>query len=497
LKNPFPPTAQSAFGKPARPITVFPELGKWNYLQGAQSRDKLPVAMETLIGIILLASVAALSYLLWNDRAELGELRTRLAGIDDLNRERDRIRNDIQAATRQKDAIDKELSLFSQRAKSTEAEIIAKQEQLAKEISSLEEHLEDLSFGLYEPHFSFTTPDEYKAALENLRDEEREMIRAGKAATCPLNWTIGNDKRAGARMTKQYTKLLLRAFNGECDAALANVSWNNVDKMIERIRKAFQALNELGSVMQMSLHGDYLKIKIDELRLTYELEQKKQDEREEQRRIRLQIREEEKAQRDFEKAQADAEKEEEIYQKALTKVREEALGATGEQLRKLTEQISTFEEKLEEAKKVKERAISRAQLTKSGFVYVISNIGSFGERVFKIGMTRRMEPMDRVDELGDASVPFPFDLHAMLYSDNAPELESALHSLVEERRVNLVNRRKEFYRNVDLVEIETFVRNRGLSAQFIHTVEAREYKETQVILATQQINARGVAAGMG
>jgi len=101
---------------------------------------------------------------------------------------------------------------------------------------------------------------------------------------------------------------------------------------------------------------------------------------------------------------------------------------------------------LDEARKAKQRAIARAQLTKSGFVYVISNIGSFREKVFKIGMTRRMEPMERISELSDASVPFPFDLHAMLYSDNAPELEGALHALFEDRRLNMVNRRKEFYR---------------------------------------------------
>ncbi len=123
-------------------------------------------------------------------------------------------------------------------------------------------------------------------------------------------------------------------------------------------------------------------------------------------------------------------------------------------------------------------------MTKSGFVYVISNIGSFGEGVVKVGMTRRMEPMERIAELGDASVPFPFDLHAMLYSDNAPELEGSLHEFLENRRVNLVNPRKEFYRGVDLHEIEGFVRKRGLSAQFIPLAEAKEYRETITLRET-------------
>jgi chromosome segregation ATPase len=259
---------------------------------------------------------------------------------------------------------------------------------------------------------------------------------------CHTKWTVGDSEKEGQRMTKQYTKLMLRGFNWECDAAIANVSWNNVERMEERIRKAFDSLNQLGSVMHMSLTSEFLKLKIDEVRLTYEYEDKRHQEREEQRRIREQIREEERAQQELEKARQQAEREEADYEKALSKARDEALKATGSQLEKLTRQISSFEAKLDEARKNKQRAIARAQLTKSGFVYVISNIGSFGEHIFKIGMTRRLEPMDRIDELSDASVPFPFDLHAMLYSDNAPELETALHKLVQDRQLNMVNARK-------------------------------------------------------
>jgi hypothetical protein len=149
-------------------------------------------------------------------------------------------------------------------------------------------------------------------------------------------------------------------------------------------------------------------------------------------------------------------------------------------LHKLTEQISSFESKLDEARQKKEKAKSRAESgLKSGFVYVISNIGSFGERVYKIGMTRRLDPEERIFELGGASVPFPFDKHALLWSDNAPELENALHQLFAERRLNLVNPRREFYRNVDLEEIENFVKSKGLSAQFTKEPEAREFRETQ------------------
>jgi hypothetical protein len=355
---------------------------------------------------------------------------------------------------------------------------VSRYREVQREVGLLEENLEDISFGLYKPHFDFQTPDEYRRKLEETREYARLMVREGRAAVCKVKWTVGNSAKVGEKMTRQYTKLLLRAFNGECDAAVANVSWNNITKMEERLRKALLSINDLGSVMQMHISPEYFNLRCDELRLTHEYEQKRYEEREEQRQIRERLRDQEKAQREIEKAREEAEREEARNQRALERAREEAAKATGVQLQQLTEQIAGFESKLDEARRNKERAISRAQLTKSGFVYVISNVGSFGERVYKIGMTRRMEPMERIAELGDASVPFPFDLHVMLYSDNAPELEASLHQLFSNRRVNLVNARKEFYRDVELEEIEAFMRERGLSAQFIRQAEAREHRES-------------------
>jgi hypothetical protein len=150
----------------------------------------------------------------------------------------------------------------------------------------------------------------------------------------------------------------------------------------------------------------------------------------------------------------------------------------GSRLEALTQQVSKFEAKLDEARRKKERAIARAQLTKSGFVYIISNIGSFGEKIVKIGMTRRLEPMDRIYELSGAAVPFPYDLHAMLYSDDAPALEYELHCLFADRRLNRVNTRREFFQDVELSEIQTLVHAKGLSAQFLQIPEAREYRQT-------------------
>ena len=358
-------------------------------------------------------------------------------------------------------------------------------EELKSEVGLLEENLEDISFGLYEPHFEFDTAEDYKVELKATRDRQRQLVRSGLAASGSTQWTVSDSRAEGKKMEKQYTKLLLCAFNGECDAAVANVSWNNAKKMEQRVEKALEAINKLGGVMNMSMSPAYLQEKLNEVRLTHEHREKRYQEREEQRRLAREMREEEKAKRELEQEKAKAEREELRNQEVLDKAREEAAKATGRQLEKLTEQIASLERKLSEAHDRKEKAVARAQLTKSGFVYVISNLGSFGEGVVKIGMTRRMEPWDRVKELGDASVPFPFDLHVMMFSEDAPDLEQSLHGHFEDRRVNLANRRKEFYRGVDLDEVEGFIRARGVTAQFVKLAEAREYRETQSTLTAR------------
>lgn len=431
------------------------------------------------------AVVVALSYFLWKAATEAKGLRSRFSGLLDVEAEISAARRTLEKTKAERQSLESEEQRRRDQLSKDYQAALARHRELSEEVSLLEEHVNDISFGLYEPHFKFNTTEEYSTALEKLRDREKELIRSGAAASCRTPWTINNDQRAGQRMAKQYTKLLLRAFNGECEAAVANVSWNNISKMVERVRKSFDAINQLGGVMNMCMSAEYLNLKLDELRLTFEFEEKKHQEREEQRRIKEQIREEERAQQEIEKAREEAEHAEAEYQKLLARAREEALQATGAQLEKLTQQISGFETKLDEARQKKERAVARAQLTKSGFVYIISNIGSFGEGVFKIGMTRRLEPMDRVHELGDASVPFAFDLHAMLYSDNAPELEGALHKEFISRQLNLVNARKEFYRDITLPEIEEFVRGRGLSAQFIAIPEAKEFRQTSALRAQQ------------
>jgi hypothetical protein len=465
----------------------------------------------TLYIILIVASLAllAITYFYSRARRHVAELQARYAPILDIDAEIARRTAEIgvrettaaaditarfKAADVVRQAADEVLRRANQDKNTLAARYalaFAEYERLRSEVTLLEENVEDLSFGLYKPHFDFQSSEEFKRAIEEIRDRQRKLVRAGEAAVCGTAWIIGGSAKEGERMAKQNLKLVLRAFNAECDAAIANVNWSNAGRMLERLKKSFEELNKLGTVLNVSITEEYLDLRLDELRLTYEHESKRQQERDEQRRIREQIREEERVQRELAKAQEDAEKEEVRYEKALVKARQEAERVTGERLAALQGQIANLEASLEAAHQQKLRAQSRAQLTKSGYVYIISNPGSFGEQIYKVGMTRRLEPMERIAELGDASVPFPFDVHAMLYSDNAPELERSLHEHLTSHRVNLVNPRKEFFR-AGLGQIETFARDRGILVEFTLIAEAREWRES-VALRDQATNTEQVA----
>ncbi len=350
-------------------------------------------------------------------------------------------------------------------------------DRLQAEVALLEENLESISYGLYRPHYTFDTSAQYKAELGRVYERKKEMVRSGAAASTPVSWSVGDNRREGEKMVRQLLKLMLRAFNGEVDAAVAKVAWNNVTKMEERIHKAFDAINSMGGTLQASVSTGYRDLALAELRLTHEHETKKYEEKEEQRQIREQMREEERAQREFERAQREAMAEEDRYAKSLERARAEIGKAQGAALDAVHAKIQELEVRLAEAHAKSQRAIAMAQLTRAGYVYVISNVGSFGENVFKVGMTRRLEPLERVQELGDASVPFYFYVHAMIYSDDAPSLENAFHRQFAERRMNLVNMRKEFFQ-VELGDLERFAKQHKVDIQFTQIAEAREYRET-------------------
>lgn len=358
---------------------------------------------------------------------------------------------------------------------------------LRRELESVEESIEIQSFGFYRPKYDFGSAEKYVERLKEVRERQKSAIKDSLATFCDTEWRVSGSAAEGKKMVQRMSKLMLRAFNGECDAAIAKARYDNVAVLEQRVTKSCEEINKLGHSNRICITRPYYELKLAELHLVHEHREQVQREKDEQKRIKEQMREEQRALEEIERAKAEAEKEETHAAKALDKARAELLELQGKQVlaqgqhtEKLEALVGRLENELKQALDRKAKAIARAQLTRSGHVYVLSNLGSFGEGVYKIGMTRRLEPLDRVDELGDASVPFPFDVHAIIYSEDAPALEHALHKRFAHRRLNMVNVRKEFFR-VTLDELRDAVEELHGLVTFVLTSEAEEWRKTRSI----------------
>ncbi|EEZ00494.1 DUF4041 domain-containing protein [Vibrio cholerae] len=328
------------------------------------------------------------------------------------------------------------------------------------------------------PKYLYETSTRFAEEIKDIRQQQKDMIKDKTAITFPESTVISNDKSFNNSVLNGQVKLMLTAFNIECDLLIGKVSPSSFGRTLERIEKLANTLEKSAATLECGFNIDYIELKFEECKLQYQYTLKKQEEVAEQQLIKEQIREEQRAIKEFEKAIADAEKEEKMYRNLLDKAQRELANATEQERSEMEKRIAMLEQQLAEAEAKEERAKSMAEQTRKGHVYVISNIGSFGEDVYKIGLTRRLEPMDRVKELGDASVPFPFDVHAMIYTDDAPALETALHREFNSKRVNAVNLRKEFF-NVDLASIQEAVEKiAGIEAEFKMTALAEDYYES-------------------
>ena len=322
----------------------------------------------------------------------------------------------------------------------------------------------------------------YKHRLDQVRGKQKEMIKAGTAAFGSTDWTVNNSKKEGQRMVKDYVKIILRSFNDECDTSISNVKFSNISTMEKKINKSFEALNKLGQRMSISLSPQYLKLKLEELYLVHEYKVKKQEEKEEQKLLRAQMREEAKVMKEIEELKLKVEKEEKHFNNAIASLNEQIQKAETEAEREALEKEKIeIEGHLAEIEKDKQDIVNREKNTRAGYVYIISNIGSFGENIYKIGVTRRLDPTERVYELGDASVPFNFDIHATIFSEDTPALENALHKAFEHKQLNLVNLRREFFK-VTLDEIEEVVKKSfNKPVEFTKVADADQYRESEAL----------------
>lgn len=346
--------------------------------------------------------------------------------------------------------------------------------QKQSELVQLNDEVLFQSFGLYKPQYDFCNSEEYKNRLEIIRQKQKDMIRADTAVTGSADWSVNGDKRKGQKMVNDMKKLLLRAFNGECDELVSKVKYNNFDSYKKRINTSYEAISKLGKIMSVSITPTYLKFKLDELTLAFEYAQKKQEEKEAQKALREQMREEARLQKEIEEQRKKLEKEQNHYANALERINVQ-LQSDPDNSDLIAKKQELEAQALDIEKAIKDVDYREAN-KRAGYVYVISNIGAFGENVYKIGMTRRLDPMDRVDELGDASVPFNFDVHAMIFTDDAPTLEAALHRAFEDRKLNMVNQRREFF-NVTLDEIKAVVcANYDKTVEFVDIPSAEQYR---------------------
>ena len=356
-------------------------------------------------------------------------------------------------------------------------------EEVEKKYIQMDEKVQMQEFGLYTPKYDFASSEKYKERLNAIREKQKQLIKTDQACTGTA-LTYNNSIAQGKKVVNDYKKLLLRAFNSECDELIDKVKFNTFDTAEKRMKNSRDTISRLGSMMSISITTSYFNAKYEELCLAFEYRKKKQEEKEEQKEIRARMREEAKLAKEIEEARRKVEKEQVHYQKALEAIEKQLANANEAEIQGLNDKKHQIIAQLGEIDKAIKDIDYREANIKAGYVYVISNIGSFGENVYKIGMTRRLEPMERIDELGGASVPFKFDVHAMIFSDNAPALEAALHRAFENKKLNMVNKRREFF-NVTLDEIEEVVKkNYDKTVEFIRLPEAEQYRESLKMKAT-------------
>lgn len=305
--------------------------------------------------------------------------------------------------------------------------------------------------------------------LKNIKLEIKNAVKEAMVAECDY---VEDIRKSTA------IAFISNAFNSKADVHVSRLRHDNVGKLIEALKDDYLLLNNYGQAFRNArINESYLALRIQELKWASLVMEFKEREREEQREIREQIREEEKARKEYERALKEAAKEEEVIRKAYEKAQKEFNLASNDQKEKYDQKMKDLMLRLKEAEDKNQRTLSMAQQTRAGHVYVISNIGSFGENVLKLGMTRRLDPMDRVKELGDASVPFIFDVHAMIYSEDAPALEKKLHHHFNHERVNKVNYKKEFFKT-SLMDVKHYLDELGIQAKFTLKAEAAQYRES-------------------
>ena len=395
---------------------------------------------------------------------------------DELERETEALRKDLQAHCERMEREDREWAVRIEKEKAeaklaleaarTELELIRQSVVETEDLALLQE------VGIYHFRHPLTDVVAYQTELEMLETKMWIMARKeGGAVLASTSWTVNGSASEGRAMVGQCSKLMLRAFNAEADTLIRWLKPYKLDAALSRLKKTADAIERLGKTMQIRIAPAYYELRVKELELTADFLQKQAEQKEAERLERERIREERKAQRELEAERVRLAKERQHHVNAL-----QALIAKNDEVA-----AARLREQLAEIDRAIENVDFRAANTRAGYVYLISNIGSFGPDVVKLGMTRRLDPLDRIRELSDASVPFNFDVHALFFSKDAVGIETVMHSRLEKCRVNTINRRREFFR-VTPVEVKSHLSElAGELLEFKESPEALEYRQSLLL----------------
>jgi hypothetical protein len=344
---------------------------------------------------------------------------------------------------------------------------------LRKEIVETQEITLLQEAGIYEFRHRLADAVAYKAALQRLKDSIKVSAKNNHAITASTDWTVNGSAVEGQRMVRDFSKLMLRAYNAEADNCVRSMRPYRLDSARDRLTKTREVISRLGKTMSINISPSYHRLRIEELELTADHLAKVEEEKERIRAERERQRDEQQAQKEFEREKARLAKEQAHWQTAMLKWSE--FGDTAK--------TAAAQAKLDELDNAIKGVEEREANIRTGWVYVISNVGSFGDGVVKIGLTRRLDPLERVRELGDASVPFRFDVHAKIFEADAVSLETRLHQRLADRRVNRVNLRREFF-YANPAEILEILEDMGLRDNLIDYVqepEAQEWRSSRKI----------------
>ncbi|MDR7312014.1 regulator of protease activity HflC (stomatin/prohibitin superfamily) [Nocardioides luteus] len=323
--------------------------------------------------------------------------------------------------------------------------------------------------GIYRYHHPLEDAAAYKDRLTDINVRIDELVKANRAVLAADLFTFDGSLARGRKMVTDLSKLMLRAYNAEADNCVRSLRHGNISTAKKRLEKSMKSIERLGLIMEMRVNPDYHQLRVEELELTADYQMKVQEEKEQAREERARLREQRKAEQELAAERERLDKEKAHYEGVLQQLRAKGDNTAADELASRLTQI----EKAIEANDY------RAANIRAGYIYVISNIGALGPNIVKIGMTRRLEPRDRVRELGDASVPFLYDTHALFFSDDAVTLENELHKAFADRRVNFVNERREFFFATPAEVRELLMEKVGGLLEFNETPEAPEYFQSR------------------